>query len=236
MFFIKQKALLQICSVLIQQNIPYITLKGIALAHILYDDFASRNIGDLDIYVSPEHFESALNTLYKLNYEAIDKITIYNKHHVALHNGKIIVELHKNILNPSLEICEAYMLSHMENIEIDKYQVVTLDKTASLLHLLYHLYTDVLLACYNIYPVFLNTNISGTKRFLFRAYEIALFSEKYSDEIHWEHIIEDIKCQKLNFVFKKTMHDILHIFPEAFPNSFVETVYNIKYIEDRKRL
>ena len=61
-----------------------------------------------------------------------------------------------------------------------------------------------------------------------------MFSEKYINEINWKDIENDISTQKLLIIFKKMIFDILKIFPEAFPQSFVDTVCKINYIEDER--
>lgn len=69
-------------------------------------------------------------------------------------------------------------------------------------------------------------------RFLYRAYEIALFSSKYYDEISWIDIQNDILNQKLRLVFKKMILDITDIFVDIFPQSLMETVLVIDYVDD----
>lgn len=85
--------------------------------------------------------------------------------------------------------------------------------------------------CENLYKAVTEKTLPKADRFLFRAYEIALFSEKYFNEIKWDEIEQDIKKQKMNVVFKNMITDILEIFPKAFPNQFIETVYHLDYIE-----
>ena len=93
---------------------------------------------------------------------------------------------------------------------------------------------DTYSATGSLYNIFAHKSISKAGRFLYRAYEIALFSEKYYNQIKWEDIIEDIKKQKLRIIFKKMIMDILEIFPEAFPQSFLHTVYNLNYVNNER--
>lgn len=93
---------------------------------------------------------------------------------------------------------------------------------------------DSYLTCNNLYTLFSKKKFPEMNQFLFRAYEIALFSEKYFDEIKWNEIIEDVKHQKLRIIFKKMIYDILAIFPEVFPNSFIHTVDNLDYVNDER--
>lgn len=233
-FSIKQKALINICSTFDKSNIKYITFKGVLLSNHLYQNSNDRTVGDLDIYILPENFDNALNILFELGYYLTDNKTLFNKHHVSLHKDKVVVELHKNILNPFTNIDETYIRNHTGIISIEGNKITTFDTTATLLHLIYHLYMDTYLATGNLYNIFADKSIPKAGRFLYRAYEIALFSEKYYNQIKWEDIIEDIKKQKLRIIFKKMIVDILEIFPEAFPPSFVDMVCNLNYVNDER--
>lgn len=169
-----------------------------------------------------------------MGYYLTDNKTLCNKHHVSLHKDKVVVELHKNIFNPFIKIDETYFKNNIRTYDLDNQNILTFDITATFLHLIYHLYMDTYLAYGNLYHLLVNKTIPKARRFLYRAYEIALFSEKYSNEINWNDIERDIKKQKLRFFFKKMIFDILEIFPEAFPQSFVHTVYNLNYVNDER--
>lgn len=230
-FLIKQKALMNICCEFERCDIKYITFKGVVLSNYLYQNTKDRSVGDLDIYISPNNFNNALKILFKLGYCLVDNTTIHNKHHVGLHKDKVVVELHKNIFNPFTEIDESYLRANIRTYVLDNQNVFTFNITATLLHLIYHLYMDTYLACGSLYQALANKSIPKAGRFLYRAYEIALFSEKYYNQIMWNDIIEDIKKQKLRIIFKKMIMDIIEIFPDTFPNCFINTVYNLDYIE-----
>ena len=88
---------------------------------------------------------------------------------------------------------------------------------------------------YNSFYVLLSKRcLPKTNRFLYRAYEISLFSEKYFNEIKWEDIEKDIKSQKLRIIFKKMILDIIEIFPNAFSENFLQTVFQLEYIDDER--
>lgn len=216
------------------KNISAIYFKGMTLANRLYDKPQKRYVGDIDIFVNRRSFPIALIQLIKLGYVFRDENTFYNEHHIVLIKENVTVELHKNIFNPRIGVDEKYLLANTEKCEIMGNTIMTFSITASLLHLIYHLYMDTWLTSCSLYSVLINRNFPKTKRFLYRAYEISLFSEKYFDKINWKDIEKDVSTQKLRVIFKKMIFDILKIFPEAFPQSFVDTVCKINYIEDER--
>lgn len=214
------------------KNISAIYFKGMTLANRLYDKPQKRYVGDIDIFVNRRSFPFALIQLIKLGYVFRDENTFYNEHHIVLIKENVTVELHKNIFNPRIGVDEKYLLANTEKCEIMGNTIMTFSITASLLHLIYHLYMDTWLTSCSLYSVLINRNFPKTKRFLYRAYEISLFSEKYFEIINWEDIENDVSTQKLRIIFKKMIFDILEIFPNAFPKSFVDTVCKINYVDD----
>ena len=83
----------------------------------------------------------------------------------------------------------------------------------------------------SLYNIYATKIVLKAGRFLYRAYEIALYSEKYFKEINWNDVEEDIRHQKLCLVFKKMMRDILEIFPNAFPDSFAQMILQLEYVD-----
>lgn len=226
--------LIELISIFQQHKIGYISYKGVILATNLYQIPYKRLIGDIDIFVEPRSFDFAVKLLHEKGFFFEYEDGTRNEHHIVLRKGKDVIELHKNILNPFTSIDETYIRNHTKKISITGTEITTFDTTATLLHLIYHLYMDTYLATGSLYNIFANKSIPKAGRFLYRAYEIALFSEKYYNQIKWEDIIEDIKKQKLRIIFKKMIMDILEIFPEAFPQSFLHTVYNLNYVNDER--
>ena len=229
-----QGVLLKIVTVFKENNISYIMFKGIPLACALYDEPYRRSIGDIDVFVESNVYNIALALLIRMNYKIKYEKGIENPHHIVLTNDKVTIELHKNLYHPMIGIRENFLRTNLASYTIKKHEVLTFNKTAIILHLIYHLYMDTYSATGSLYNIFANKSISKAGRFLYRAYEIALFSEKYYNQIKWEDIIEDIKKQKLRIIFKKMIMDILEIFPEAFPQSFLHTVYNLNYVNNER--
>ncbi len=223
-------ALLQIRDVFGDCNINFISFKGMLLAFQLYDEPQKRNVGDIDIYVEKKYYSNALNLLLKLGYNFRDRDTIYNEHHIVLTRDTVTVELHKNIFNPKIGIDEKFLLESNSHIDYCGGTLTTFNISATLLHLIYHLYMDTCLTYNDLYDLFVNKQIPKVKRFVYRAYEIALFSEKFFDEIKWDDIVMNIKRQKLTILFRYMINNILNIFPNIFSELFIERVNDLKYI------
>lgn len=49
-----------------------------------------------------------------------------------------------------------------------------------------------------------SVRVPKTKRFIYKAYEIALFVKKYHDEIIWDEIIENLQYQSFRKFFKNS--------------------------------
>ena len=226
--------LLNICKLFNDKKLKYITFKGVVLSNLLYENKYSRAFCDIDIFVTSKNFKNALTILCDSGYSLRDPNTLQGVHHAVLKKDNVVLELHRNILNPFTSIDETYIRNHTKKISITGTEITTFDITATLLHLIYHLYMDTYLATGSLYNIFANKSIPKAGRFLYRAYEIALLSEKYYNQIKWEEIIGDIKKQKLCIILKKMIMDILEIFPEAFPQSFLHTVYNLNYVNNER--
>lgn len=229
-----ERELLNVCRMFEGENIPYITFKGVVLANRLYKDKYRRFFGDIDIYVSPEHYEEALGVLFNGGYSLRTQDSLQNAHHVVLTKGTIALELHRRILNPFTKIDETYMYNHTEGMQLSGQMIKTLDVTATILHLIYHLYMDTWLKPTDLHSLLTMNGVAKANRFLFRAYEIVLFSQKYFNEIKWDEIINDISNQQLRLIFKQMIIDVLEIFPNSFPQPFLNAINNFHYVDDEK--
>ena len=228
-----QGVLLKIATVFKENNISYIMFKGIPLACALYDEPYRRSIGDIDVFVESNVYNIALALLIRMNYKIKYEKGIENPHHIVLTNDKVTIELHKNLYHPMIGIRENFLRTNLASYTIKKHEVLTFNKTAIILHLIYHLYMDTCLSSNNIYAISTNKSYGIAKRFLYRAYEIALFAEKFFDDIKWDDIISDIKTQKLRIVFKYMVEDILEIFPNAFPAKLVDAINSLEYVSEQ---
>lgn len=229
-----QKEIAKINKVFFKNNISAIFFKGLVLSHQLYPKTYMRKVGDIDLFVLEGSFETAANILLNLGYNFSKPEKMSADHHVVLNNDMFFIELHKSIYHPMIGVEENYLKSNINLMKINDESLLTFNTTATLLHLIYHLYMDTYLSAGSLYNIFANKTIPKAGRFFYRAYEIALFSEKYYNQIKWEDIIKDIKKQKLRISFKKMIMDILEIFPNTFPESFIDMVFQHEYIEDER--
>ncbi len=229
-----ENELLNICKLFDHEQIKYITFKGVVLANRLYENKYKRFFSDIDILVFPKDFEQALNILYNNGFSLRYPNTLQGLHHAALRKGKVVVELHRNILNPFTKIDETYMYEHVEELQISAQKITTFDETATLLHLFYHLYMDCCLSASNMYSIYAKKQLSTPIRFISRSYDLSLFAKKYYNSIRWNEILNDLEKQELRIIFKKMVYDILDIFPEIFPDFFVEGIYKLNYIIEEK--
>lgn len=232
-----QNTLLNICDMFHDNKISYIGFKGVILSNLLYNNSTSRNAGDIDIFIEETNFECAYNLLLEKGYELQDINDYDNPHHIVLKDKMSIIELHRNMIHPNMNIDESYIRDNRMTVQISGKSVSTFDLTATLLHLMYHLYMDVCLEETIMYDFFSKKQYPKVERFLYRAYEIALFSEKYRDNILWDKIKCDLQRQKLRVCFKKMILDIIDIFPGLFPDNLMEVIDQLDYVEDdRDRL
>lgn len=229
-----QNALKEIAIEFDASGIKYIAFKGAILANRLYDNIYTRFFSDIDIFVFPEYFDRALSMLYENGYDLRYPNVLSGPHHVALKKDKIVLELHKNILNPFTQIDETFLRGNLEIFNLSGSKVTTFNKTGTFLHMIYHLYMDKWLTHFNAYSIYTTKSLTTVNRFFARAYEIALFSKKYFNQINWEELISDIKRQKLRIIFNIMINDILKIFPCVFPKHFISTVTNMDYIYDER--
>lgn len=215
-----------------KNHIEYIAFKGFVLSQILYDRPNERACGDIDFFVKPQYFDKVYLYLIEEGFSLLYENGMSNQHHVVLKKGRIGLELHRNLFNPMIGIDEDFLRKSLQLCTINNCEIKTFNLTATLLHSIYHLYMDTCLPSNNIFAISAKTRIGIANRFLYRAYEIALFSEKYFKEIKWNDIISDIKTQKLRIIFQYMVDDILEIFPNAFPQALKKAIYNKSYIEN----
>ena len=225
-----QNELIKIAKEFNGRGIEYIAFKGAILANRLYDNIFTRFFSDIDVFVFPKHFDNALNLLYKNGYVLRYPNVLSGAHHAALKNDKIVLELHRNILNPFTQINETFLRSNLEILNLSGKDVTTFNISGTFLHMIYHLYMDTWITYSNTYYVYTTKSLPIVNRFFARAYEIALFSEKYFNGIKWEDIVCDIKKQKLRIIFNMMINDIIEIFPNTFPKSFIDAVNNMEYV------
>ena len=96
--------------------------------------------------------------------------------------------------------------------------------------MIYHLYMDVFLITGNLYFLYGHKQVSVEQRFLYRAYEIARFTELYYDDIDWNDVVCDINGQNLQIIFKYMCLNVVRIFPDIFPDIFYRGIVDKQYM------
>jgi hypothetical protein len=61
----RQALLRQMANALAEGEVPFVVLKGMALAHLAYPEPGLRPMGDIDLWTRPEHLEAAARALLK---------------------------------------------------------------------------------------------------------------------------------------------------------------------------
>ncbi len=217
-------------------KISYVTFKGFVLSQLLYKNIYGRQWGDIDFFVYPSHFEQAFSYLTNHGYRVCSQNAFSEQHHLVFapsetpqgkdflqRVGNLYIELHRSFLHPSLGIDENYLREHLQETKIKGSRIVTFAPTACMLHLLYHLYMDTALIHENLVLVHDGRGLIFPNRFLYRAYEIALFAEKFQDEIVWQDVKLNLVSQKITPVFSAMISTILQIF-SPFPNDLFEPI------------
>lgn len=227
---VKQRQMIKLINDFNRDNISVLYFKGEVLQNALFECVDLRPAGDIDIYVAPDKFDTAMSILKENGFIFRDSNTINNKHHIQYVKGHIKLELHRNLFNPRTKINETIFFNHLMQYRCKEYSCLAFDETATVLHLFYHLYMDTLLSKRNFDPIMKN-NVSIAKRFLFRAYEIVKYVFIFNDRIEWNQINSDISTQTLCPCFKNMITMIDYVFPEIIPKSFLNIVYKKEYFE-----
>lgn len=229
---IKEMQSINLC--LMTENIKPIFFKGSILAHKLYGNMSYlRLVGDIDLWVSAFDYNKSLKTLYDNGYILLFEGSDKDGHHAQLKKTNIVVELHKSIIPPRMCIDEKYLYYSVESYEINKVKYWTFTDTATLIHLIYHFYSDLFLSS-GFDSIYVNGKLlklpSKHERM---AYEICRFIEIYNDSINWEVLKEEILKQRFDLLFYcliKYIDDMYKVFPPDFFNVIKEKI--CKYSKD----
>ena len=226
---VKQGQMVKLIKDFNQNDISVLYFKGEVLQSLLFENVDVRPAGDIDIYVVPDKFNTAMSVLKEYGFVFRNSNTINNNHHVQYVKGHIKLELHKNLFNPFTKINETIFFDHLVSYQYKGYNCLVLDETATILHLLYHLYMDAMSSPHKFDSIMKN-NASMALRFLFRAYEIAKYTYIFKKQISWDQINSDLMSQNLRICFKNMIMMIDFIFPGILPESFLNSVYKKEYI------
>ncbi len=160
-----------------RQKVPFVALKGLALAHIIYESPVSRPLYDLDLLIRPEDLPAARMILLGRGFSPASELTpgFRDEYQIDLSFGTANpfphnVELHWHLFRPHYTKVKTRMdwfWSHGQDIQVGNHLAKTFDPTAQLLHLAGHA----------------SLGHRGT-RWLW-LYDIARLVERRGDEIDW---------------------------------------------------
>lgn len=133
------------CAVLQEAGIPYLILKGAALAHSVYPDPAWRPMDDFDVLVKPADVMKSLDVLKSLHWEKKHGEPVLEgnyrfRHEAALENNSgVELDLHWRIFVAApLDAGDAPWWDHPAQVEIRGESHPTLTPTLHLLHAIRH--------------------------------------------------------------------------------------------------
>lgn len=132
-----------------QADTPVILLKGIFLAHVIYDDIGLREMNDIDILVKRSDVTPAFHTLSDLGYKSVPTIDsdgipnlISRHHHIPpmVKENTATIEVHWNITSPgeSYTIDPEVVWRDAQPITISGKPAMMLSPEDLLLHLCVH--------------------------------------------------------------------------------------------------
>ena len=187
--------------------------KGIVLAEQLYSNPYVRIVKDVDFFVPNASPDTVISEMVSHGYELMDNGRVDSQHFVLWKN-KTMFELHKQLFYSKINIDESAFFETEYSKELG---FTTFNKTLTFLNYLYHLYMDscLHLGFWKDAPQNVAIRVPG---FVYRAYELSLFYEKYNREIDMDFIRYDIDKQIINDSFYAMIDGIKTIFRD-FPLS-----------------
>lgn len=69
-----ERFLVTVCERLRTAGVEHRVLKGLATAHLVYPDPSWRDTGDIDLWIAPEHFDTAVEVVAQLGTEAANDV------------------------------------------------------------------------------------------------------------------------------------------------------------------
>jgi hypothetical protein len=129
-------------------GVPWLVVKGAALAEVAYTRADLRSYADVDVVVPPPAFPSAVRALERAGHEVLDRNwrairdDMNGQVHVRLERG-LVVDLHWNLVNHAhlrrtFPIDTASLFTHARPVEIGDVPVHTLSAADTLVHLALH--------------------------------------------------------------------------------------------------
>ncbi len=141
----KVKAFTQIQTVLQKANIPFLALKGFALAHSQYSDGGVRPMGDIDLLVADGKGIEAMNILVAngATYSVIPRSWIHEQNHAhvrALFFNGVMIEIHQRLFHrgSKFNLKNINLLEKSTSINFENLNINMLNDTYMCYHLVAH--------------------------------------------------------------------------------------------------
>ena len=206
--------LCRIVKLLQQNNIELISLKGLMLGQLYYDDYTERTCNDLDILVKPSDLEAAYQLLLKLGYTLSETLwqtprqkTLYQKtfHHYNLYNetNDIQLELHWKLFTSIVDTTriEDAVWKNLSVCQIGGLAIPVLSSPFNFLYLCVHGSTHQWKRLFWVLDIVRIIEKEGDD-FLVKAYEIALESNIQRCVLNG--------CQLAHILFDVNLPQIIH--------------------------
>ena len=186
-----------------ENNIPFIVMKGVALAELIYKDIALRPMSDIDLIVKTEDIWKTDKVFEKLGYKS-DIKSFVSKHHVRwannIHYMKTVpVDIHPTIYN--LPNVDPWVKARHAKINSD--DIMILGPEDFLLHLCLHL----------------NTHFHTKNLRLIWWCDIVELLRSYHNDLDWSYFISISKKSKAEGFIRRILNAIVNEIPDiSIPN------------------
>lgn len=134
----------------VEESIEYLIIKGIPQEIQLYGSILLRDVGDIDIVVKPEFFKKAYEILYSLGYRQNDntssttpqKVASVYYWEISMYDATKTYVIELKIASSAVRKNFGELFNYKHKIEIDKFEVYTLNHVGTLLHTLSNMHEE----------------------------------------------------------------------------------------------
>lgn len=203
---VRTKTLTDLHTVLSKNQIPFLVLKGAALAHLLYPSPALRPMKDMDILVKAGDCEKVTTLLINSGYkQIIDKFFHPSELHLPTFSKEvegfnISIEVHHRLLPEGNKRywgnIDSFKLPNQIIYLSDGVKFETINKS----EFLYHLCKHTFFSYHNLEPL----------RMIWVA-DILNFSEKFKNDIDWGFLQQNYPLVRHTLT---TLHELIPLSPE----------------------
>ena len=222
--FARKAVLKEVHEILSKHNINAIWLKGVALAYQYYPDFWLRYMRDLDVWVTKEQADDALQYLVNHGFEVVEQerpidfdMYLTKIHHIVKRRG-VEVEIHFRLTPP----VEAYFLTDKQHqwfwestktISTDIGDITVLSSIAQILHIIHH---DI---------AHHQWNKATEERDIRLQRKLDLHQLVQSETIDWHKLINVAQSLKLDKVLHYAIKENVDLFGLATYQDYPQNLY-----------